>query len=213
MKVRETVSVDDNLSVVAVSAGTGTGSTTTTLGERLGSAVVGALADAGRQASLRHIHVREIAVDAVNATLTQVKSPALSEALAAVSSADALVFVTPVYNGSYSGLFKTFLDLLDLGAIAGVPVLLGATGGSVRHSLVIDRALVPLVYYQRAHAVPVPVFVATSEWGSGGSSISARIDDAAIATAAAVLGSPRKPKRDPFEDVTDFAELLRGMPD
>ena len=46
----------------------------------------------------------------------------------AILTADALVVGTPVYKGSYTGLFKHVIDLIDPAALAGKPVLLTATG-------------------------------------------------------------------------------------
>ena len=60
-----------------------------------------------------------------------------------IESADALIVATPVYRGSYTGLFKHLFDLVDHEALIGTPVLLAATGGSDRHSLVIDHQFGP----------------------------------------------------------------------
>ncbi|WP_181008696.1 NAD(P)H-dependent oxidoreductase, partial [Streptomyces sp. SM12] len=85
----------------------------------------------------------------------------------AVTSADALIAVTPVYNASYSGLFKSFFDLVDPTALAGTPVIVAATGGTPRHSLVLDHAMRPLFGYLRALTVPTGVYAATADWGGG----------------------------------------------
>ena len=72
---------------------------------------------------------------------------------------------TPVFKASYSGLFKMFIDSLDDDAMRGVPVILGATAGSARHSLVVDHALRPLFAYMGATATPTGVFAATDDFG------------------------------------------------
>ena len=77
----------------------------------------------------------------------------------------ALIAVTPIFAASYSGLFKTFFDVLEEDALAGKPVLLGATAGTARHSLALDHALRPLFAYLRAVAVPTGVFAAADDWG------------------------------------------------
>jgi FMN reductase len=98
-----------------------------------------------------------------------------------------LVVATPVYNGSYSGLFKSFVDLLDPPSMVGRTVALGATGGSYRHSLVIDHALRPLFAFFQAAPVPTGVFATADDWDATGApdaTLAARIDRAAWETAS-----------------------------
>lgn len=140
--------------------------------------------------------------------LTRVPSQPLTQALTAVTSSDAVIAVTPVFNASYSGLFKSFFDVLEEGAMAGKPVLLGATGGTARHSLAIDQAMLPLFFYLKAKVVPAPVFAATDDWGDNGSRLTRRADVAGRALVQQLLHSPRVEPTDPFADVTPFAELL-----
>lgn len=66
-------------------------------------------------------------------------------AVSLVAEADALVVATPIYKAAYSGLLKTFLDLLPQQAFAGKPVLPLATGGSPAHVLALDYALRPVL--------------------------------------------------------------------
>ena len=73
---------------------------------------------------------------------------------------------TSIWNASYSGLFKLFFDVLEEGALAGKPVLLAATGGTARHSLAIDQAMLPMFWMLKARPVPTPVFGATEDWGT-----------------------------------------------
>ena len=129
-----------------------------------------------------------------------------------MSGADGLIVVTPIFNASYSGLFKSFFDVLDADALAGKPVLIGATGGTARHSLALEHALRPLFAYLRAVVVPTAVFAATEDWGTGGDGQRARdrIDRAAgelaelvgdrapaaarsVRRAHAVRATPRRP--------------------
>ncbi|WP_037857819.1 NADPH-dependent FMN reductase [Streptomyces sp. NRRL S-340] len=69
----------------------------------------------------------------------------LARAVSLVTEADALVVSTPIYKAAYSGLLKTFLDLLPRHAFAGKPVLPLATGGSPAHVLALDHALRPVL--------------------------------------------------------------------
>src|SRR5690606_17548348 len=76
-----------------------------------------------------------------------------------------LIAVTPIFSTSYSGLFKSWIDVLDREAIEGTPVLLGATAGTPRHSLAIDYAMRPLFTYLHAEPVSTSVFAASDDWG------------------------------------------------
>ena len=130
----------------------------------------------------------------------------------AVTTADAVVAVTPVFSASYSGLFKTFFDVLEPDALAGTPVLVAATAGTARHSLVLDFALRPLFTYLRATVVPTGVFAASEDFGTAGAdgALSGRVDRAARELADLVAGRARTGPVDPFENPTPFEELLRG---
>jgi FMN reductase len=104
-------------------------------------------------------------------------------------SADALIAVTPIFSTSYSGLFKSFIDVLDPDALTGMPVLIGANAGTARHSLAIDYAIRPLFAYLHAEAVSTGVFAASSDWGGAGDQVaplSARVDKGARELAAAI---------------------------
>ncbi|MGY0070227.1 NADPH-dependent FMN reductase [Streptomyces sp. QTS137] len=74
-----------------------------------------------------------------------IHDPFLARAVNLVAEADALVVATPIYKAAYSGLLKTFLDLLPQHAFAGKPVLPLATGGSPAHVLALDYALRPVL--------------------------------------------------------------------
>ena len=108
-------------------------------------------------------------------------SPQLASALRSVEEADLLIVGSPVYKGSYTGLFKHFMDLVDYKALAGVPVALLAIGGSDRHALVIDHQLRPLFSFFNAHTLPTGVFVSDSAFVDG------RIEDPAIRKRLSIL--------------------------
>lgn len=79
------------------------------------------------------------------------RAPAsLEAAIETVTSADGPIAVTPVFSASYSGLFKSFLDVIGNGALTGEPVPAAATGGTTRHSLALEHALRPLFAHLRA---------------------------------------------------------------
>jgi FMN reductase len=83
--------------------------------------------------------------------------------LGAIESADIIVAGTPVYKGSYTGQFKHLFDLLDPNALVDIPVVLAATGGSDRHSLMTEHTLRPLFSFFRAHTVPTSLYAAASQ--------------------------------------------------
>lgn len=161
------------------------------------------------------VELRDLGHDLVNRLVTRVSSPALRAALDAVQAADALVVVTPVFNASYAGLFKVFFDVLDEGSLRGKPVLLGATGGTARHSLAIDQAMVPLFFYLKATVVPTTVFAATDDWGDD-SGLSRRIKQAAAELVQLVAGgvavqSQARVAQDDFRLEHDFEEMMRRL--
>jgi FMN reductase len=193
--------------LTVITAGITEPSSTRLLADRLTEAVVRALP--GSDVHVEVIEVRDVAHDLTNNVLTGFASPALQERLDAIVEADALVVSTPIYSASYSGLFKMLIDVLPADSLRGKPVLLGATGGTARHSLAIDHALRPLFAYLGALVAPVAVFAASEDWGSvEAGRLSARIERAGADFARVVAGSPAPPPVDPFEDVTPFASLL-----
>ena len=100
------------------------------------------------------IELRDLAHDITNNLLTGFPSPKLAEAIDALTTADGVIAVTPIFSTSYSGLFKSFIDVIDPDALTDMPVLIAATGGTERHSLALDYAIRPLFAY--LHAVVVP---------------------------------------------------------
>jgi len=71
--------------------------------------------------------------------------PAIRRAREQVVAARLVVVATPIYKASYSGLLKTFLDLLPQDALRGKTVLALGTGGSTAHLLALDYALRPVL--------------------------------------------------------------------
>ncbi|MGW4031865.1 FMN reductase [Streptomyces sp. NPDC004838] len=156
------------LKLVAVSAGLSVPSSSRLLADRLTEAVRTSLDAGGTEVEIRVVELRELAVPIANHLVTGFPSPALGEAIEAVEEADGLIAVTPVFTASYSGLFKSFFDLFEPEALTGKPVLIGATGGTARHSLVLEHALRPLFAYLRALVVPTAVYAASEDWGGSG---------------------------------------------
>ena len=118
--------------------------------------------------------------------------------MSSLERADGVIAATPVFTASVSGLFKSFLDVLDPVALAGAPVVAAATGGSERHSLVLDHAMRPVFAYLRAIVMPTGVYAASSDWGSdaAGGGLAARIERAAGELADAMLRSDRSQREE-----------------
>jgi FMN reductase len=125
-----------------------------------------------------------------------------------VIDADGLIAVTPVFSASYSGLFKSFFDVLDDGVLDGTPVLMAATAGTAPHSLVLEHALRPLFSYLHAAPLPTAVFAASEDFGSPG--LSGRVERAAGELADTLLRRPRLRVVGEPEEVTPFEQLLNG---
>jgi FMN reductase len=188
--------------IAVVTAGLSKPSSTRMLADRLAAATAARLEETGDEVSVRVIELRDLAHDITNNLLTGFPSGKLGEALETVSSADGLIAVTPIFSTSYSGLFKSFFDVLEPNAIAELPVLIGATGGTSRHSLALDYALRPLFAYLHAEVAPTGVFAATDDWGAVDDAVKPlpeRIDRAAAQFAEEVRRSTRTAGiRDPF---------------
>jgi FMN reductase len=199
-------------SVVVVTSGLSEPSSTRLLADLLGGAVESALPEA----EVEVVELRPLAHAITDALLTGFPSGELARVFEKVAEADAVVAVTPVFSGSYSGLFKTFFDVLERGTLDGTPVLVAATAGTARHSLVLEHALRPLFSYLHAVVVPTGVFAASEDWGSGDAdgALSARVDRAVGELVALVRRRPLTAKRDQFDrDVAaigSFEDLLRG---
>ena len=193
--------------LTVVSGGLRSPSSTRLLADQLATASEAALAEAGVTVRVRVIELRELAHAITDALLTGFPTGPLREAVADVAGADALVVVTPTFQGSYSGLFKSFLDLVEAGTLRGVPVVLAATGGTERHSLVIEHALRPLLTYLGALTVPTGVYAATADFGGEGSTaLAERIRRAAGELAHLVAALPARGAAS--QAVVPFSDLL-----
>ena len=202
-------------SIAVVAGGLGQPSSTRLLGDRLAAATAASLAEVGMTTRIEVIELREHAQDLVNHLLTGFPSPGLGTAITTVTGADGLIAVSPIFNASYSGLFKLFFDVVERDGLTGLPVLLAATGGTERHSLALDHALRPLFSYLGAATMPTAVYAAAGDWGSDGAtaddSLASRIERAAAELATAVADRRRAVPPDAFADPIPFDDLLRSV--
>jgi FMN reductase len=208
-------------SLVVVSAGLSQPSSTRLLADRLSVATERHLRDARIEPQVEVVELRDFAQDLTNHLLTGFPSPRLQAAIDALLAADGLIAVTPIFSASYSGLFKMFFDVIERDGLAGKSVLIGATGGTPRHSLALEHALRPLFAYLNAAVVATGVYAATEDWGGGGvgadGSLVERIDRAARELSAAMVARVSPAPADPYADPLPFDQLLRsnrgGAPD
>ena len=208
--------------IVVLTAGLTVPSSTRLLGDQLADAVAAAVSARGEAVSFEYVEARELAQDLAGyMTSGGIATQRLTAVREQISHADGLIAVTPVFSASYSGLFKMLIDALDTDALNGMPVLIAATAGSARHSLVLDHAMRPLFSYLRAVVLPTGVFAATEDFGSTGLSdritrAAAELANAVVVTTDHVAGfapdptARRRTSGNELAPVADFADLLRG---
>lgn len=204
--------------IAVVAGGLRQPSSTRLLADRLAQATAMSLRERGIDVDVQVVELREHAHDLTNTLLTGFASADLQRAIDTVVQADGLIAVTPIFSGSYSGLFKNFFDVLEQGSLAGMPVLIGATAGTARHSLALEHAMRPLFAYLHSVVVPTSVFGATEDFGATSSEqasddvppLQVRVERAAGELADLVAA--RSPHRvvDPFANPTSFEDLLAG---
>lgn len=185
--------------IAVVSAGLGEPSSTKLLADRLRDATLRALAGHGQHTEAVDVVLRPLAQDIASHMLTHSPSEALAAAIREVVDAEAIIAVTPTFNMSYSGLFKSFFDVIEEGQLASIPTALGATGGSARHSMVMDTAMRPMFSYLKAQVVPTGVFAASEDWGTD-SGLERRIEREGKELADLMVALPRRREADPFDE-------------
>ena len=142
--------------LVVVSAGVSDPSTTRILADRIAEAVEAQVSKRGEGLQIEYVELRELAVSLGTVMSTGLYDEKLRAALETVSGADGLIAATPVFAASYSGLFKMFFDALDKDALTSMPVIIAATAGTARHSLVLEYAMRPLFSYCLLYTSPSP---------------------------------------------------------
>ncbi len=164
------------------------------------TALTRALASAVREHIAAEVELIELAILGRELGATQSRDtapPEVARALSTIETADLLIAATPVYRGSYSGLFKHLFDLVGQDSLVDVPVILAATGGGQKHCLVIEHQLRPLFAFFQAFAVPTGVYAADSDFD--GFELTAPLVQSRVAAAAkqaARLAQPRSSLRE-----------------
>ena len=199
--------------ITVLSAGLGVPSSSRLLADQLAAAAKQRLEAAGYDVTVDVLELRDLAVDIANNFVTGYAGPRLADAIAGVAASDGVVAVSPVFSASYSGLFKSFIDVLDPKSLDGKAVLLGATGGTDRHQMVLEYAMRPLFSYLRTRTAATAVFAGPQDWGNaddGGTPLSLRIDRAAAEFSHLLEGA--QPGRKPVTpESLPFEQLLAGI--
>lgn len=198
-----------------VSGGLREPSSTRLLADRIATALHAELAKVDVEVSSMVIELRPLAKAIIDAMLTGYPNADLEAAFDTIASADGLIAVSPAFNASYSGLFKCFFDVLPEDTISDMPVMMAATGGTERHSLVLEHAMRPMFSYLHAVVSPTGVYAATDDFGSqeGASSLSQRINKAATDFTRLIQSCGLRPPRNTWdEELTAMEHLLNPPP-
>ncbi|UZX05166.1 NADPH-dependent FMN reductase [Arthrobacter sp. CDRTa11] len=199
--------------ITVLSAGLGVPSSSRLLADQLAASAERQLTEAGYRVITDVVELRDLAVDIANNFVTGYAAPRLADVVSGVQASHGIIAVTPVFSASYSGLFKSFIDILDPKALGGKAVLLGATGGTDRHQMVLDYAMRPLFSYLRTRIAATGVFAGPQDWGNtneGSSPLSDRITRAAGEFAGLLQGSQPAPKPAVSASLP-FEQLLAGI--
>jgi FMN reductase len=101
-----------------------------------------------------------------------------------------------------------FFDVLQVDALAGKPVLVGATGGTARHSLALEYALRPLFTYLHAVVVPTAIFAAPEDWASE-NVLAERLARAGDELARLITNRPPSSRGGDDAEIVPFERLLQ----
>ncbi|SFS15349.1 FMN reductase [Agrococcus baldri] len=159
---RQPPSTAGPLRIVAVSGSLHRPSSTTALVAALARAVAGRI-----DARIEVVEMAVVGPQLAGALERGAVQAAAVQAIEAIEAADLLVVGSPVYRGSFTGLFKHLFDFVDQRALIDTPVLLAATGGSHRHALTIEHQLRPLFAFFQALTLPVGVYASSAEFEGG----------------------------------------------
>ena len=191
--------MNETLTVALVNAGVSDPSSTRLLAHRIAQKVLDTLDGTGTPATVTAIDLGPIAVDIARSLVSGFPNEAVQQAIDRLAKADAVIAATPVYKAGVSGLFKSFVDLIDNDLLIAKPIILAATGGSARHALVVDEQLRPLFAYLRAIPMPTSLYAAPEDWAS--TDLGQRISRAATELALLLRsGAPRTIADDNWDD-------------
>lgn len=157
---------DSTVRLIVINAGVSDPSSTRLLADRIAQKSFEQLEAAGLRPTLSVIDLAPLAGDIAKAIVAGFPDAALAEVLEKLAGADAVIAATPVYKAGLSGLFKSFIDLMDNDLLIARPMILAATAGSARHAMVVDDQMRPLFAFMRALPVPTGIFAAPEDWSA-----------------------------------------------
>lgn len=107
------------------------------------------------------IHVHQLpAVDLITANYA---SEAIAKEIVKVGEADIVFFLTPIFKGSFTGILKTFIDLLPQKGLENKLVVPVAIGGSIAHLLALEYSLKPVLSILGATQIASPIYIVDSQ--------------------------------------------------
>ncbi|MDO4253203.1 MAG: NAD(P)H-dependent oxidoreductase [Rothia sp. (in: high G+C Gram-positive bacteria)] len=146
------------------------------LSDRIRDRTLEELAALGREAVHISRHLGQYTFDIRRYRSQGLPSPALAQVLEDLRSASGIIVNTPIFNSTYSQVFKLFWDSFSEGDLGKTPTLLAAVGATSSHALVLDHAIRPLLGHLGAAILPHSVF-ALAEDLSGQSPSAAAVSD------------------------------------
>lgn len=160
----DTTEAKTELSLVVVNAGTSDPSSSRMLADRVSRKTIELAKAEGFTVRLGVIELRALANEVSATIVSGITGSGLQKAIEQLANADGIIVSTPVYKAGMSGLFKSFLDILDNDLLIAKPVALLATAGTARHALVPDDQIRPIFAYLRSFVMPTSVFAAPDDW-------------------------------------------------
>lgn len=149
-------------SLVVVTGGATRQSVSAMLAEKMREATVRELEKYG-DVHVHTLHIGKFAYEIAEKLSGDDEDPELQKTYEKIFSADGIITVSPVFKASYSGLYKLFWDMTDENDLTDTPTFIGATGGSPRHSLMLDHTMRPLFGFMGAQVAPTGIYATPEE--------------------------------------------------
>lgn len=113
----------------------------------------------------------------VGAALLDWSDSQVSELISALAASELVVFASPTFKATYTGLLKLMLDRMTAGTLAGVTAVPVMLGGQAQHALAADLLLKPVLVEIGATCPTQGLFLLDSEF-EGGATLDAWLERA-----------------------------------